>query len=94
MAHLCSIRAVDSNTGTGTLSYQSARRKGKSSIRIDQQTHRQKEPAVSKPSIIQVEYQDKQRVIYKDVSKQTVLWTVYHTVIVLELFIIILLLID
>lgn len=45
-----------------------------------------------KPELIEVEYKDKQRVIYRDASRHTVLWTAYHTVIVAELAVIIALL--
>ena len=38
-----------------------------------------------KPDVIQVEYNDKKKVIYVNKDKQTVLWTVYHTILALEL---------
>jgi len=37
------------------------------------------------PDVIQVEYTDKKKVIYVNKDKQTVLWTVYHTILALEL---------
>ena len=38
-----------------------------------------------KPDVIQVEYTDSQKVIYVNKEKQTVLWTIYHTILALEL---------
>ena len=38
-----------------------------------------------KPDVIQVEYDDKKKVIYVNKDKQTILWTVYHTISALEL---------
>ena len=38
-----------------------------------------------KPDVIQVEYNDKKKVIYVNKDIQTVLLTVYHTIIALEL---------
>jgi hypothetical protein len=37
------------------------------------------------PDVIQVEYTDNQKVIYVNKEKQTVLWTIYHTILALEL---------
>jgi len=42
-----------------------------------------------KPNVIEVQYNDKKKVIYVNKDKQTLLWTVYHTVLALELLIII-----
>ena len=42
-----------------------------------------------KPDVIQVEYDDKKKVIYVNKDKQTILWTVYHTILALELLAII-----
>ena len=41
------------------------------------------------PDVIQVEYDDNKKVIYVNKDKQTVLWTVYHTILALELLAII-----
>ena len=38
-----------------------------------------------KPDVIQVEYTECQKVIYVNKEKQTVLWTIYHTILALEL---------
>ena len=38
-----------------------------------------------KPDVIQVEYDDNKKVIYVNKDKQTVLWTVYHKNLALEL---------
>ncbi len=38
-----------------------------------------------KPDVIQAEYTDNQKVIYVNKEKQTVLWTIYHTILALEL---------
>ena len=38
-----------------------------------------------KPDVIQVEYTDSQKVIYVNKEKQKVLWTIYHTILALEL---------
>ena len=37
------------------------------------------------PDVIQVEYTDNKKVIYVNKDKQTLLWTVYHTILALEL---------
>ena len=37
------------------------------------------------PDVIQVEYTDNKKVIYVNKEKQTVLWTIYHTILALEL---------
>ena len=39
----------------------------------------------NKPSVIEVEYKDKHKVIYKDVSKLSTIWHVYHTILALLL---------
>ena len=38
-----------------------------------------------KPDVIQVEYTDNKKVIYVNKDKQTLLWTIYHTILALEL---------
>ena len=39
----------------------------------------------NKPSVIEVEYNDKHKVIYKDVTKLSTIWHVYHTILALLL---------
>ena len=38
-----------------------------------------------KPDVIQVEYTNDKKVIYVNKDKQTILWTIYHTILALLL---------
>jgi hypothetical protein len=38
------------------------------------------------PDVIQVEYTNDKKVIYVNKDKQTILWTIYHTILALLLF--------
>ena len=41
------------------------------------------------PDVIQVEYTNDKKVIYVNKDKQTILWTIYHTILALLLAIVI-----